>query len=210
MTTWKDRPATARPWTAHHYPEGSVIQPEGSDRSIFAISNLTPCVSEADAELIVNAVNALPEPDDEAVHEWFELTYSNYLTLPRSLMQSMPGLWQSKMVALLDEMRAAFKHLEWPDYKVDAGKWCYLSDLNDSTLDALGITSQCAGEDVTERKHDPSECCPGECIYYDRDGDQIDHHTASVFVPGKDPMPHYNRGRTRVPRAGQLATEGQS
>lgn len=42
------------------------------------------------------------------VHGWFGLTYSNYLILPRSLMQEMPATWQHKFVRLLEEMQANF------------------------------------------------------------------------------------------------------
>ena len=58
----------------------------------------------------------------EAIHEWFGLTYSNYLTLPRSLLQSMPDEWQERFVKCLEEMRAAFSHLgDMPDcYTVNA------------------------------------------------------------------------------------------
>ena len=37
------------------------------------------------------------------IHTWFELTYSSYLVLPRSILQSMPMEWQYRFVALLDE-----------------------------------------------------------------------------------------------------------
>lgn len=42
------------------------------------------------------------------IHAWFELTYAQYLTVPRLIMESMPLEWQEKMVALLDEMDATF------------------------------------------------------------------------------------------------------
>lgn len=48
----------------------------------------------------------------EPVHEWFELTYSSYLVLQRSIMQSMPVQWQTKMVALLEEAREACEGLK--------------------------------------------------------------------------------------------------
>jgi hypothetical protein len=41
----------------------------------------------------------------EAIHTWFGLTYSNYLVLPRAVLQSMPDEWQEKFVACLDELR---------------------------------------------------------------------------------------------------------
>jgi len=40
----------------------------------------------------------------DPVHEWFGLTYANYLVIQRSVMCAMPYEWQQKMVALLDEM----------------------------------------------------------------------------------------------------------
>jgi len=42
------------------------------------------------------------------VHQWFELSYAQYLTLPRSIMQAMPNLWQEKIVALLEELDRTF------------------------------------------------------------------------------------------------------
>lgn len=38
------------------------------------------------------------------IHEWFELTYAQYLTVPRSVLQSMPIIWQEKFVGLLEEL----------------------------------------------------------------------------------------------------------
>jgi len=40
----------------------------------------------------------------EAIHGWFKLTYAQYLTVPRSVLQSMPDDWQEKFVALLEQM----------------------------------------------------------------------------------------------------------
>lgn len=48
------------------------------------------------------------QPD--AIHEWFELTYAEYLTIPRSVLQSMPEEWQSRFVALLEELDEA---IDW-------------------------------------------------------------------------------------------------
>lgn len=77
----------------------------------------------------------------EAIHGWFNLTYANYLVLPRSVLQSMSDEWQSSFVALLGELDQQYGGLDWPDYTVNA-----------------------------------------------RHGGR--------FI--KDPIPHYNRGRTRV------------
>lgn len=42
------------------------------------------------------------------VHHWFELTYAQYLTVPRSILQSMPYEWQYKFVELLNELDSTF------------------------------------------------------------------------------------------------------
>lgn len=42
---------------------------------------------------------------DPPMHAWFGLTRSNYLVLPRSILEAMPLDWQNRMVALLDEAR---------------------------------------------------------------------------------------------------------
>ena len=41
---------------------------------------------------------------EEPIHNWFELTYANYLAIPRSVLQSMPDEWQKKFVLLMDEL----------------------------------------------------------------------------------------------------------
>ena len=45
---------------------------------------------------------------EQPIWDWFGLTYSSYLVLPRSLLCGMPVEWQARMVALLDEMRATY------------------------------------------------------------------------------------------------------
>jgi len=42
------------------------------------------------------------------IHDWFEISYAHYLTIPRLVMESMPAEWQEKMVALLQEMDDTF------------------------------------------------------------------------------------------------------
>ena len=52
---------------------------------------------------------------DGPVHVWFELSYSHYLVLPRSLMSAMPVEWQERMVVCLREMRRACAQMEMND-----------------------------------------------------------------------------------------------
>jgi hypothetical protein len=57
------------------------------------------------------------------IHHWFELTYAQYLTIPRSILQSMPDEWQSKFVALLEELD------ETIDWRPSEGRyWVTLKD----------------------------------------------------------------------------------
>lgn len=41
---------------------------------------------------------------DSPVNEWFELTYSSYLVLPRLFLQSMPIEWQKKFIDLIEQI----------------------------------------------------------------------------------------------------------
>ncbi len=59
------------------------------------------------------------------IWDWFSLSYSQYLTVPRSIMEAMPHEWQVTMAALLDELDATY---EW---RPDEGRyWCTLRDAN--------------------------------------------------------------------------------
>jgi hypothetical protein len=42
--------------------------------------------------------------DNEPIHRWFELTYAQYLTVPRSALQSMPLEWQERFVRCLEQL----------------------------------------------------------------------------------------------------------
>ncbi len=44
----------------------------------------------------------------DPVHQFFGLSYSSYLVLPRAAMEQMPTDWQAKMVALLEEAQNRF------------------------------------------------------------------------------------------------------
>jgi hypothetical protein len=38
------------------------------------------------------------------IHAFFGLTYSSYLVLPRTMLQSMPDKWQEQFVKLIEEI----------------------------------------------------------------------------------------------------------
>jgi len=54
---------------------------------------------------------------DSPVSLYFELSYANFLTVPRLVMESMSKKWQEKMKALLDEMDNTF------DWTPKSGKY---------------------------------------------------------------------------------------
>ena len=150
----------------------------------------------------------------EPVHEWFELTYSNYLVLPRTLLQSMPVDWQQRMVASLDELRAAFEHIPQAEgYKVEAATSHEVSDLDGPQLAQLGITEDWyRGETPPDgldadmlKEWEAAHEDPDGPVYY-RDGQEV-AGDEWVQLPAADPVPHYNRGRTYIQPA---ATERAS
>lgn len=48
------------------------------------------------------------ESVEESIHGYFELNYSSYLVLPRSILQSAPTWWQSAFVFLLRKLEEWF------------------------------------------------------------------------------------------------------
>jgi len=51
----------------------------------------------------------IPEPEKlDMIHKWFELSYAQYLTVPRSIMEAMPDAWQTKMAELLNELDVTY------------------------------------------------------------------------------------------------------
>lgn len=61
-----------------------------------------------------NAIN-----NTEPIHEWFGLSYAQYLTIPRTVLQSMPEDWQERFVKCLDELDESIHWMpEIGDYRV--------------------------------------------------------------------------------------------
>lgn len=45
---------------------------------------------------------------DGPIHNWFELSYAQYLTVPRSVMEAMPVEWQERMTKCLEDLDREF------------------------------------------------------------------------------------------------------
>lgn len=57
------------------------------------------------------------------VHHWFELSYAQYLTIPRSVLQAMPLEWQRRFVECLEQLDDAI------DWRPAEGRyWVKLKD----------------------------------------------------------------------------------
>jgi len=128
--------------------------------------------------------------EHEAIHGWFGLTYANYLVLPRTLLQSMPDVWQVKFVHLLREMDEAFEHVPQADaYKVGAAVEREVDSLSDAEMKLLGISKDDCGHGDEDCDCSPTWSSPdrSEMESWER-----------VLLPCADPVPHYDRGRERV------------
>jgi hypothetical protein len=64
------------------------------------------------------------------IHDWFELTYAQYLTIPRSVLQSMPEQWQKDFVQLLENLDDTI------DWRPKEGRyWVKLKDKKGRLID---------------------------------------------------------------------------
>ena len=138
--------------------------------------------------------------DHEAIHEFFGLSYCNYMVLQRSLLQSMPHDWQKKFVELLEELNDEFRHIDHPySYHVQA-----LARFGET----VWAVSQCDDCDGTGFINGVGLCetCDGEGEF--PDCGEYRSETAEEIGFIHDPVPHYNRGRTRIKRRSELEDDG--
>jgi len=116
------------------------------------------------------------------VHQYFGLSYSSNLVLPRVLMQSMPLEWQHRMVSVLRDFDTAFEGVERPaEYEVKPVEWSAPEDLSADELRAAGVLV------VDDDPDDPDNI---ECTYF-YDGNEIESWHRVIPVPARDPLPHY-------------------
>ena len=140
----------------------------------------------------------IQNPTDGPIHLWFGLSYSNYQVLHRTLMQSMPTEWQERMAACLEELQAAYWHIEQPEcFEVQAATEHIVGEMTNAELRQAGIladwyggetfpgkTMPSAEFDEWRAKHETDE------PVYSRDGEELDRHQR-VTLPAADPIPHY-------------------
>lgn len=145
--------------------------------------------------------------DSEPIHAYFELTYDTHLVMHRTLLQSMPQAWQSKFVKMLEEYDSAFKHVKKSPMIVQAGERVYLSEATPEQLARGGYERTDYDRELCECTVETEcESCQHNSFprYYDMYGNEF-RGDEPVMIPTltDDPVPHYNRGRTRIePRLG--------
>jgi len=81
---------------------------------------------------------------ESPLHIWFELSYAQFLTLPRLVIENMPYKWQIKMVKLLIELDDTFdwrpkNGCYWVKLKDAKGRYCHapLNDYRHGTVEHI-------------------------------------------------------------------------
>ena len=69
-------------------------------------------------------------PDDAPIHTWFGLSYAQYLSIPRSALQTMPSEWQERFTQCLEELDESIdwrpaEGRYWVQLKNDKGQFIH-------------------------------------------------------------------------------------
>ena len=75
---------------------------------------------------IFTEIGEIKMDEHEPIHTWFELSYAQYLTIPRTVLQSMPIEWQRRFVQCLEELDDS---IDWRPENGDR-YWCFLRDVD--------------------------------------------------------------------------------
>ena len=121
------------------------------------------------------------------VWDWFELSYAQYLTIPRSIMCSMPREWQERMVQCLEELDEAFEWRPkegryWVQLKDDRGRY---------THDPLMQYRHPDREYIESIRKEPYYCCD-----FNRENPTVNHyHCPNCWERVNMPLDHHVYGR---------------
>lgn len=84
--------------------------------------------------------------EDEPISYWFGLSYAQFLTIPRLVMENMPLEWQRKMAVLLEELDDTFdwrpkEGRYWVRLKDAQGRYCSapLADYRHGSVEHLRL-----------------------------------------------------------------------
>lgn len=134
------------------------------------------------------------------IHDWFGLSYAAYLVINRSVLQSMPLDWQERFVGCLRELHESFGNLEDPSYNVQCLR------REQELIFVPEPCWKCGGEGVLLEPCGDVDIAE-ECDECDGSGGVADTGEHRYETPEEvgfrlDPIPHYNRGRTRIEPTG--------
>ena len=110
---------------------------------------------------------------EDSIHQFFGLSYAEYLVLPRSVLQSMPAVWQRRFVDCLMELDAT---IDWRPK--DGSYFVELWDM-DEVMD-------CDEQGCTDEECEDDSDCPGQFVM----------KKTHVL---EDPFLDYERGRRQIP-----------
>lgn len=89
-----------------HFRDEEEILGECAD-----VANFAMMIADVAGGLEPEPTSRPPAGDDDHLAAWFQLSYANYLTVPRSLLEAMPSEWRNRLGALLQELEDEFT---WP------------------------------------------------------------------------------------------------
>lgn len=134
-------------------PDGLVAKCGGPVVCIECAHDATPPSEEGTA---VSDIVYSVDP----IHEWFALSYANYLTIPRSVLQSMSLQWQQRFVQCLRELDAT---IDWRPK--DGQYWVRLKDAAGRCVDDLLMNYE-RGRRHVPPINEPPAAPPGEEVHY--------------------------------------------
>lgn len=155
----------------------------------------------------VNPDHSFERTPEDRIHEFFGLTYANYLVVNRSLLQSMPDEWQDKFIVMLVEL---FEEMGWAQMLQESISVRILKREPERKPDRVTCEScDGSGEGPDVEDNEDATCieCDGDGEV-ETEGDEFETPEEVGIVT--DPIAHYQRGRTRVPMASTPLEEVQN
>lgn len=81
------------------------------------------------------------------IHDWFSLSYSNYLVVEPEVLDAMSEAWRDEFGEMLTQFERAFAHQAQPDrYWAQRGQYRAFGDLTEGELARLGIQADPVAE----------------------------------------------------------------
>lgn len=82
----------------------ALITSKDGHRSKYSVGLASSRHKQAPRSKGITPPEVVRDEGHQSLQLWFELLYAEYLTIPRSVLQSMPDEWQSKMASLLEDL----------------------------------------------------------------------------------------------------------